>query len=259
MAASPGISAPAQAPVVLVTGAADGIGWATARAFAAEGARVVLVDLRADAAEARRAELGGTHLAFGADVSDQADVARMMTAVEAACGRIDVLVNNAGIPEQSLPTLEQDLDRFDRILDVHLRGLFLMSREAARIMLRQQSGAIVNVSSIVAIRGVPGRNGYGAAKAGVLAMTRAMACEWAGSGLRVNAVIPGYVRTELVRRLEESGTLDSARMTGSTPMGRLARPEEIADAIAYLASPRASFITGASLAVDGGWTASGMA
>ena len=228
-------------------------------ALAGAGANVTAAMHINDDIEAETQDLPGSVRAVVADIRAADACSRIVADTKKEFGSVDVLVNNAGIPEQSLPTLEQDLDRFDRILDVHLRGLFLMSREAARIMLRQQSGAIVNVSSIVAIRGVPGRNGYGAAKAGVLAMTRAMACEWAGSGLRVNAVIPGYVRTELVRRLEESGTLDSARMTGSTPMGRLARPEEIADAIAYLASPRASFITGASLAVDGGWTASGMA
>jgi NAD(P)-dependent dehydrogenase (short-subunit alcohol dehydrogenase family) len=175
----------------------------------------------------------------------------------ARCARIDVLVNNAGIGDQSAATVEQTVEGFDRVLGVHLRGTFLMSRECARTMLAQRAGAIVNLASIVGAAGMPGRNAYGAAKAGIAAMTRSMACEWAAAGVRVNAVAPGYVRTALVEKSERAGTLNVAAIHARTPMGRMGRPEEIAEAIAFLASPQASFITGTVLGVDGGWLAHG--
>jgi NAD(P)-dependent dehydrogenase (short-subunit alcohol dehydrogenase family) len=166
-------------------------------------------------------------------------------------------VNNAGIGEQAVMTLEQTVEAFDRILSVHLRGTFLASREAARVFVRQQAGTIVNISSIAGLGGHPGRNAYGAAKAGIASMTEAMACEWARDGIRVNAVAPGYVMTDLVKDLVAKGALNLADIQARTPMGRCAHPDEIAEAIAFLASPRAGFITGVTLAVDGGWLAFG--
>ena len=243
--------------VAIVTGAADGIGWATAQRLAADGVRVALLDLRAEVAAQRAAELGAAHTGIGCDVSDAASVAGAVAAVLQRWGRIDILVNNAGIGEQAAPTVEQDIDAFDRVLAVHVRGTFLMSREVAKAMLAQGSGAIVNIASIAGQAGIPQRNAYGAAKAGIGAMTRAMACEWARAGLRVNAVAPGYVRTALVDALEAKGALDTKAIQRRTPMGRLAQPAEIAEAIAFLASGKASFITGATLNVDGGWLALG--
>ncbi|MFD0669286.1 SDR family NAD(P)-dependent oxidoreductase [Ramlibacter sp. MAHUQ-53] len=245
--------------VALVTGAADGIGWATARRLAQDFERVALLDLRADAAQARAAELGARHLGLGCDVADAASVRQAVEAVLAQCGRIDAVVNNAGIGEQSAPTVDQDVAAFDRVLDVHLRGAFLVSQAAARVMLAQGRGAIVNIASIAGLAGIPGRNAYGAAKAGVAAMTRAMACEWARRGIRVNAVAPGYVRTALVDRLVSEGLLDAARIEARTPLGRMARPEEIAEVIGFLASDKASFVTGATFTADGGWLALGAA
>ena len=140
--------------------------------------------MRDDAARHRAAELGREHLGLRSDVSWVHDVTQALRAVVERFGRIDVLVNNAGIGEQSAPTLEQDLEAFDRVLAVHLRGSFLMSREVAKVMLEQRSGAIVNLGSIAALGRIPGRNAYGAAKACILAMTRAMACEWARCGIR---------------------------------------------------------------------------
>jgi len=241
--------------VAVVTGAADGIGWATARRLAEDVAHVALLDMRLDAARERATELGGAHLALRADVTSADDVKQALDVVIEQFGRIDVLINNAGIGDQSAPTVEQDVDAFDRVLAVHLRGTYLMSRAVAKVMLAQRSGAIVNLGSIAALGGIPGRNAYGAAKAGILAMTRAMACEWARGGVRVNAVAPGYVRTQLVVELERRGTLNGAAIEARTPMGRFAAPEEIAEAVAFLASDRASFITGTTLAVDGGWLA----
>jgi NAD(P)-dependent dehydrogenase (short-subunit alcohol dehydrogenase family) len=243
--------------VAIITGGADGIGWATAQRLAQDHANTVIFDLNVAAAGARAAELGDGHMGLACDVASEASVAQAVDAVLKRFGRVDVLINNAGIGDQSAPTLEQDVAAFDRVIAVHLRGTFLMSRACAKPMLAARHGSIVNVSSIAALGGIPGRNAYGAAKAGIAAMTRSMACEWALSGVRVNAIAPGYVRTALVEKLAHSGALDLSRIEKRTPMGRLADPAEIAEAIAFLASPRASYITGTTLAADGGWLALG--
>ncbi|WP_432257308.1 SDR family NAD(P)-dependent oxidoreductase [Cupriavidus sp. TMH.W2] len=250
-------------PVAIVTGAADGIGWATAQRLAADGCRMVLLDLRADAVTARAAELGTAHLGLACDVTQEASVEGALGAVMARMGRIDVLVNNAGIGDQARPTLEQGLEAFERVVAVHVRGCFLMCQAALRTMRKQardargNRGAIVNLSSIAGLSGIPGRNAYSAAKAGVLGMTRAMASEWAREGIRVNAIAPGYVRTALVAGLASEGAIDGNAIAHRTPMGRMAEPAEIAEAIAFLASPAASYIAGVVLPVDGGWTAFG--
>jgi NAD(P)-dependent dehydrogenase (short-subunit alcohol dehydrogenase family) len=243
--------------VAIVTGAGDGIGWATAQRLAQDFAHVVIADLRHEAAAARAAELGAAHAGYRCDVTSEADVIALMQRVRERFGRIDVLVNNAGIGEQTVMTLEQSVEAFDRILSVHLRGTFLASREAARVFVEQQSGAIVNISSIAGWHGHPGRNAYGAAKAGISSMTEAMASEWARDGIRVNAVAPGYVLTDLVKALVAKGALNMENIEERTPMGRSGQPAEIAEAIAFLASDRASFITGVTLPVDGGWLAFG--
>jgi NAD(P)-dependent dehydrogenase (short-subunit alcohol dehydrogenase family) len=246
------------APVALVTGAANGIGWAVAQRFATEGIAVVIVDLDQTAAQARVAELGGgLHHAIGADVASESQVIAMVDAVKQRYGRLDILVNNAGIGEQAAPTVEQDMAAFDRLLAIHLRGTFMASREAGRIMLEAGGGAIVNLCSFAGLAGIPTRNAYGAAKAGIASMTRSMAVEWARKGVRVNGVAPAYVATELVKQLVANRQLNIAGVERRTPMGRLAQPSEIADAIAFLASDAASYITGTILNVDGGWMASG--
>ncbi|MBU9291022.1 glucose 1-dehydrogenase [Burkholderia multivorans] len=245
--------------VAIVTGGADGIGWACATRLADDGYRVAIADLDGERAMRRAAELGDGHVGVRVDVANQDDVVALMRTVAERFGRINVLVNNAGIGEQNAPTLEQSATAFDRLLAVHVRGTFLASREAARVMLARRSGAIVNLGSIAGQGGIPTRNAYGAAKAAIASLTRSMACEWARAGVRVNAVAPGYVATELVDTLARNGQLNRAAIERRTPLGRLAEPDEIARAIAFLASDAASYITGTVLNVDGGWHAYGAA
>lgn len=244
---------------VLVTGGADGIGWAIASAFAARGDRVAILDRDGARAAARAAELGEGHLGLAGDVTDEAVVKAAVATAEAATGGLGVVVNNAGIGDNPAATLDQDLAGFRRVLSVHLDGAFLVSREAARPMLARGRGAIVNIASIAALGGLPRRNAYGAAKAGIASMTRSMACEWAHGGIRVNAVAPGYVATELVAKLAAEGGLDLAAIRSRIPMGALGAPEAIAAAVVFLASDAARYVTGAILPVDGGWSAFGAA
>ncbi|MBV6274350.1 SDR family oxidoreductase [Alcaligenaceae bacterium CGII-47] len=251
-------------PVVLITGAAEGIGWACAELMAARGWRVALADLRAPTVAQRAEQLGDDlHLGIGCDVTDHDSVRRAVLAIVARYGRIDALVNNAGIGDQTVPTLEQTAEAFDQVLAVHLRGAFLVS-QAVLAQMRQQApdaygnrGAIVNIGSIASFGGIPGRNAYSAAKAGVLGMTRAMAIEWARAGVRINAVAPGYVATALVTQLAKNGAVDTAAIARRTPLGRMAEPVEIAEVITFLASPSSSYVTGATLSADGGWSVLG--
>lgn len=249
--------------LAIVTGAADGIGWATAQCLAASGWQVALLDLNGDLAKERAQSLGEGHSGWACDVTSVESVKAAVTGVKEIHGHIEALVNNAGIADQTSPTLQQDIGAFDRVLSVHLRGTFLMSQQVIAAMVEQSRdahgvrGAIVNIGSIASTGGIPGRNAYCSAKAGVLGMTRALASEWARKGIRVNAVAPGYVKTALVQRLTEQGAIDGATIARRTPMGRMAETAEIANAISFLVSPQASYITGAVLPVDGGWAALG--
>ena len=250
-------------PVAIVTGAADGIGWATAQHLAASGWTVALFDLNGALAAGRAQTLGPQHSGWACDVTDAATVQARVAAAVVRHGRIDALVNNAGIADQTVPTLQQDVAAFDQVLAVHLRGAFLMSQQVIAQMLQQardaqgNRGAIVNIGSIASFGGIPRRNAYSAAKAGILGMTRALASEWARQGVRVNAVAPGYVKTALVAGLVERGAIDAQAIARRAPLGRMAAPEEIARVIGFLAGEQASYVTGAVLPVDGGWGALG--
>ncbi|TWG99504.1 NAD(P)-dependent dehydrogenase (short-subunit alcohol dehydrogenase family) [Mesorhizobium sp. J18] len=243
--------------IAVITGAADGIGWAMAQVFAEAGYRVALADLDLENAKERAAGLGYGHQALPVDVSDEQAVVALAAKVGETFGHVDALVNNAGISDSHLPTLEQDVGQFQRVMDVHLKGTFLMCREFGRLMTARQQGAIVNISSIAGLGGMPRRNGYGAAKAGIVALTRSLACEWARYGVRVNAIAPGYVATGLVRSLAEAGKIDIGKIERRVPLGRLAEPEDIALSAFFLVSPAAAYITGTVLSVDGGWHAFG--
>ncbi len=243
--------------VAAITGAANGIGWALAQQFAAAGYAVCAIDLDLDAARARAKELAGDHEGFACDVSDADQVEKAFAAIDKRFGRLDVLVNNAGIVGSQEASIHQDMEYFDRITKVIVNGTFLCSRAAYHPMAARRKGAIVNVGSIAGLVGLPRRNAYGAAKAGVHSLTRALASEWAAQGIRVNAVAPGFIATSMVQGLVERGIVDEARLSRRIPMGRLGTPDEVAEAILFLASDSARYITGSVLSVDGGWAAFG--
>jgi len=233
----------------LVTGGASGIGAAVVALFQELGASVCCADLP------HAAERAGAVAVHG-DVSSAADVARMTAqARQLLGGAIDVLVNCAGIADTYTPTVEQTPSSWQRIVDVDLTGTYLMCQAAGAHMVARRRGAIVNIASIVGLGGFPRRNAYGASKAGVINLTRCLANEWGASGVRVNCVAPGYIRTPMVDRLVTEKKVDIRRVEGRTPLARMGEPVEIARAIAYLASDWSAFVTGATLAVDGGWSA----
>ena len=239
--------------VVLITGAAAGIGWAAARRFAAQGARVLIADIDADKAAIRAGELGAAHGFIGVDMAQPEQVVEMVRYCVSRLGGLDILVNNAGRTDtDGVGVVDQPVSVFENLVAVNLRGSLVAAEQAAAVMRRSGGGAVVNVASGAALRPVPFRNGYSASKAGVLAMTRHHACAWAHDGIRVNAVAPGYTRTELVEALIARGRIDPVAVARRIPLGRMAAPEEIAAAIAFLASPRVSSITGSTFVVDGG-------
>lgn len=243
--------------IVLITGGASGIGLATARAFSGAGAHVAIGDLSGEAAETAAASLGADHTGLALDVTDESSGETFVAAVQKQHGRIDVLVNCAGIADSFTPTLEQPLEQFRRLIDIHLTGTYAMCRHAAKPMLARGAGAIVNIGSIASWTALPRRNGYTAAKTGTLGLTRALACEWAQGGVRVNAVTPGYILTPFVEKLIAEGKLDQKVLARRCPSGRLGTPEDVAKAILFLASDMAGYITGVALPVDGGWIAYG--
>ncbi|WP_407180965.1 SDR family NAD(P)-dependent oxidoreductase [Bradyrhizobium sp. STM 3562] len=240
--------------VAVVTGAASGIGAAIGRVFVAEGAKVVLGDL-AESGAALAAELAaeGFDVAFQrVDVTDERSVAALMQAAVTKFGRLDILVANAGIPERKAPIHELDLADWRRVIDVDLTGVAICNKFAAGAMLATGGGAIVNMASILGHVGQENSNAYSAAKAAVVNLTSSVALTYARQGVRANCVSPGYVDTPLLAKLPEA-TRRTILMR--QPIGRLARPEEIAEIVAFLSSDRASIVTGACINADGGYTA----
>ncbi|MSU88775.1 SDR family oxidoreductase [Rhodobacteraceae bacterium 2CG4] len=237
--------------IALVTGAAQGIGLACAEALAADGARAVLVDRNAEGVRAAAAGIGGGAVAEVCDMGAPEQIADLFDRVEAQLGPVSILVNNAGV---ALPAefLEMPLDEFRQVIDINLTGTFLATQRAARTMVaRGIAGAIVNMSSINAQVAIPTIASYCASKGGVMQLTRAAALALAPHGIRVNAVGPGSIDTAMVASVNENPEA-MARLMSRTPLQRLGTAREIADTVAFLASDKASYITGETIYVDGG-------
>jgi 3-oxoacyl-[acyl-carrier protein] reductase len=237
--------------VALITGGARGIGRAIAGRLAADGAKVGIVDLADNGTKTAQevAQASGMATAFfKADISKEAEAKAAVAAVETALGPIDILVNNAGITRDGLVLIMSEAD-WDAVLTVNLKGAFLMSKAVLRGMLKRRNGSIVNISSVVGRRGNPGQANYSAAKAGLIGLTKSMAKEVGSRNIRINAVAPGYIETEMTAALDE---VARNAIISQIPLGRIGSPEGVADAVAFLAGDSASFITGAVLAIDGG-------
>ncbi|HEX3813298.1 MAG TPA: SDR family oxidoreductase [Mycobacteriales bacterium] len=238
--------------IAVVTGAGQGIGRRVSERLAEAGYGVVLVDVREPAETARA--IGAAAVPAVVDVSDESAVVELTRRTVREFGRIDVLVNNAGISAIT-PAEDTTAEQWRRVLEVNLTGPFLLSREIGRIMLAAGSGSIVNVASIAGLRGVSDRAAYNASKHGLVGLTRTLAGEWGGRGVRVNAVCPGWVKTEMDAADQAGGGYADEDIIGQVPMARFARPDDIAAAVEFLADSTVSgFINGAALPVDGGWS-----
>jgi NAD(P)-dependent dehydrogenase (short-subunit alcohol dehydrogenase family) len=244
--------------IAVITGAAQGIGRRTAEIFAELGYRLGLADLREPVWALEAATAAGVEaIPLVGDISDEGTVEKFARVVREKWGRVDALVNNAGI--SFIQNAEQiRAEEFRRVLEVNLVAPFLLAKAFGAAMLAQGSGSIVNVASIAGLVGVSDRAAYNASKHGLIGLTRTLAAEWGGRGVRVNAVCPGWVKTEMDHADQAGGSYSDADITQRVPMGRFASPDDIARAIAFLADEKQSgFVSGHALVVDGGWTADG--
>jgi NAD(P)-dependent dehydrogenase (short-subunit alcohol dehydrogenase family) len=244
--------------VAIVTGAGSGIGHATALAFVAEGASVVLADVDTERGDKTAAEiegLGGNAIFVCTDVSRAEDVAAMVDRAVERFGRLDYAFNNAGIEGVPAPTADCTIENWNRTIGINLTGVFLCMRAEIPKMLAMGGGAIVNNSSVAGLVGFAGIPAYTASKHGIVGLTKTAALDYATKGIRVNAVCPGVIETEMITRFTHGDAGAVAQLRQSEPIGRLGTPEEIADAVIWLCSDRASFVTGQAIAVDGGFVA----
>ena len=244
--------------VALITGAAQGIGRCIAQTLAARGYALALNDLRAPADTlAAVRNTGCDAIEVVGDIADERLIEAGVSRIMARWGRLDVLVNNAGV-SCIRPARETSTEQFRRVLEINLLGAFIAARAAGSVMLAQRSGGIINIASIAGLLGIGDRVAYNASKHGLIGMTRTLAAEWGGHGVRCNAVCPGWVKTEMDAADQAGGSYSDADITDRVPMGRFATPGDIASTVSFLADPAASgFINGQSIAVDGGWTADG--
>ena len=238
--------------IVLVTGGTRGIGRAIALEFGRKGAKLVVnytsSEEKAKALVSELAEMGCEAVAIQADVSRAEDAERLVSEAVKAFGRVDVLVNNAGITRDNLLIRMKESD-WDEVMNVNLKGAFLMSKAVGKLMLKQRSGAMVNLTSVVGIMGNAGQANYSASKAGVIGLTKSLAREFASRGVRVNAVAPGYILTDMTSVLSDEAT---SHFTSQIPLGRAGTPEDVAKAVCFLCSEDSAYMTGQVLHVDGG-------
>jgi NAD(P)-dependent dehydrogenase (short-subunit alcohol dehydrogenase family) len=244
--------------VAIVTGGSAGIGRAAALAFAREGAYIAIGDVQVDRGEHVVEEIetaGGKALFVAADVSKDGDVHRLVDETIVRFGRLDYAFNNAGTEGEPAPTDECTPENWNRTININLSGVWLCMRAELPPMLASGGGAIVNNSSVAGLVGFPSIPAYVASKHGVVGLTKAAALEYATRGIRVNAVCPGVVETEMVARFTRGDPAALTELTATEPIGRVGTPEEISDAVVWLCSDRASFVTGQAIAVDGGFVA----